>query len=59
MAASIASQRWEKADRLKKERSSESTVGTTFKRARKAENLAEEIAAKLRKLHDLKDQGKV
>jgi hypothetical protein len=48
-----------KADRLKKGRSSESTVETTLGRAQKAENLADEIATKLRKLHDLKDQGKV
>jgi hypothetical protein len=30
-----------------------------LERARKAEKLADEIAARLKKLHDLKDQGKV
>jgi hypothetical protein len=30
-----------------------------LERARKAEKLADEIAAKLKKLHDLKDQGKI
>jgi hypothetical protein len=55
----FASQRRDKADRLEKERSSDPAVETTLKRARKAEKLADEIAAKLKKLHDLKDQGKV
>jgi hypothetical protein len=55
----FASQRRDKADRLKKERSSESTVETILKRARKAEKLADDIAAKLKKLQDLRNQGKV
>jgi hypothetical protein len=55
----FASQRRDRADRLKRERSSESTVEITLERARKAEKLADEIAAKLEKLHDLQDQGKV
>ncbi len=56
----FASQRWDKADRLKKEeRSFEQTLETTLERALKAEKLADEIAAKLKALHDLKDQGKV
>jgi predicted CopG family antitoxin len=56
----FASQHWHKADRLKKEeRSFERTLETLLERARKAEELADEIAAKLKKLHDLKDQGKV
>ena len=56
----FASQRWDKADRLKKEECSfERTLETTLERARKAEKLADEIAAELRKLHDLKDQGQV
>jgi hypothetical protein len=56
----FASQQWDKADRLKKEeRSFERTLETTLERARKAEKLAGEIAAKLKKLHDLRDQGKV
>ena len=49
----------DKADRLEKERSSESTVETTLGRARKAEKLADDIAAKLKKLQDLRAQGKV
>ena len=56
----FAGQRWDKADRLKKEeRSFERTFETLLERARKAEKLADEIAAKLKKLHDLKAQGKV
>jgi hypothetical protein len=55
----FASQRRDKANRLKKERSSGSTVETTLKRAQKAEKLADEIAAKLKKLYGLKDQGQV
>lgn len=56
----FASQRWDNADRLKKEeRSFERTLETLIERARKAEKLADEIAAKLKKLHDLKDQGKI
>ena len=56
----FASQRWDKADQLKREeRSFERTLETLIERARKAEKLADEIAAKLKKLHDLKDQGKI
>jgi hypothetical protein len=56
----FASQQWDKADRLKKEeRSFERTLETLLERARKAEKLADEIAAKLKKLHDLRAQGKV
>jgi hypothetical protein len=56
----FVSLQWDKADRLKKEeRSFERTLETLLERARKAEELADEIAAKLKKLHDLKDQGKV
>ena len=56
----FASQQWDKADRLKKEeRSFERTLETFIERARKAEKLADEIAAKLKKLRDLKAQGKV
>ena len=56
----FASQQWDKADRLKKEEPSfERTLEILIERAQKAENLADEIAAKLEKLHDLKDQGKV
>ena len=56
----FASQQWDKADRLKKEeRSFERTLETLIERARKAEKLADEITAKLKKLHYLKDQGKI
>ena len=56
----FASQQWDKADRLKKEeRSFERTLDILLERARKAEKLADETAAKLKKLHDLKDQGKI
>jgi hypothetical protein len=56
----FASQQWDKADRLKKEeRSFERTLETLIERARKAETLAGETVAKLKKLHDLKDQGKI
>jgi hypothetical protein len=56
----FASQHWHEADRLKKEeRSFERTLETHLEGARKAEKLADEIAAKLKKLHDLKDQGKI
>ena len=55
-----ASQQWDKADRLKKEeRSFERTLEALLERALKAERLADEIAAKLKKLHDLKNQGKI
>jgi hypothetical protein len=47
------------ADRLEKERSFEQRAETAIKRAQKAENLIEEIAAKPQKLRDLKDQGNV
>ena len=59
----FASQQWGKADRLKKkeeeERSFERTLETLLERARKAEKLADGTAAKLKKLHGLKDQGKI
>jgi hypothetical protein len=56
----FASQQWDKADRLKKEEPSfEWTLETLVGRARKAEKLADEIEAKLKKLQDLRDQGKV
>jgi len=37
----------------------ERTLETHLEGARKAEKLADEIAPKLKKLHDLKDQGKI
>ena len=55
----FAGQRREKADRLAKERSLEPTVKATVERARKAENLADDIATKLKKLQELRDQDKI
>jgi hypothetical protein len=56
----FASLQWDKADRLKKEeRSFERTLESTLERAQKAEKLADEIETKLKKLHDLKDEGRV
>ena len=56
----FASQQWDKADRLKKEEPSfKRTLETLIERARKAERLAAEITAKLKKLYDLKNQGKI
>ena len=56
----FASQHWHEADRLKKEeRSFERTLETHLEGARKAEKLTDGIASKLKKLHDLKDQGKI
>jgi len=55
----FASHQWDKADRLKKEeRSFERTLESFIEKARKAEKLADEIAAKLKKLHDLKDPAR-
>ena len=55
-----ANQQWDKADQLRKEeRSFERTLDALLERAQKAEKLADEIEAKLEKLHDLKDEGKV
>ena len=55
----FASQRRDKAERLKKGDAAEQMVATVVERAQKAEKLADEIAAKLKRLHDLRDQGKV
>ncbi len=55
----FASQRRDKAERLKKEDAPEQMATTILERARKAEKLADGIAAKLEKLHNLKHQGKV
>ena len=57
----FAGKQWDKADQLRKEekRSFERTLDALLKRAQKAEKLADGIAAKLEKLHDLKDEGKV
>jgi hypothetical protein len=55
----FSSQRRDKAERLKKEGAAEQMVATVVERAQKAEKLADEIAAKLKRLQDLRDQGKV
>ncbi len=55
----FASQRRDKAERLKKGDVAEQMVATVVERAQKAEKLADEIAAKLKRLQDLRDQGKV
>ena len=56
----FASQQWDEADQLKKEeRSLERTLETFIARASKAEKLAAEITGTLKKLHGLKDQGKI
>jgi len=55
----FASQRRDKAERLKKGDADEQMVATVVERAQKAEKLADEIAAKLKRLQDLRDQGKV
>ena len=55
----FASQRRDKAERLKKGDVAEQMVATVVERTQKAEKLADEIAAKLKRLHDLRDQGKV
>jgi hypothetical protein len=58
----FASQRRDKAEQLKKGDAgdaAEQMVATVVERAQKAEKLADEIAAKLKRLQDLRDQGKV
>jgi len=49
-----------KAERLmQQDGPSPTKAGVILERAQKAESLANDIAAKLEKLHDLRDQGKV
>jgi hypothetical protein len=55
----FASQRRDKAGRLKQEDEDERTAATISGRTQKAEMLDDEIAAKLRKVQDLKRQGNV
>jgi hypothetical protein len=55
----FASQRRDKPERLTKNSSSQTARDAALKRAQKAESLANDIAGKLEKLHDLRDQGKV
>jgi hypothetical protein len=55
----FARQRRDKAERLTKNSSSQTAADAARKRAQKAEALADDIAGKLEKLHDLRNQGKV
>ena len=55
----FARQRRHKAERLTQGGSSQTTAEAILERAQKAESLANDIAAKLEKLHDLRDQGKI
>ena len=49
-----------KAERLThQDGSSRRTAEVILERAQKAESLANDVAAKLKKLHDLRDQGKI
>jgi hypothetical protein len=52
-------QRRQKAKQLTRSGSSQSTVEAALERAQQAESLANDIAAKLKKLHNLRNQGKV
>jgi hypothetical protein len=49
----------QRAERLSRDRSSGEKVESISERARKAETLADEIAAKLKKLQELEEQGKI
>ena len=55
----FAGKQRDKADQLRKEeeRSFARALDALLERAQKAEKLADEIEAKLEKLHDLKDEG--
>jgi hypothetical protein len=55
----FAQQRRDKGDQLTKDRPARVTMEAALERAQKAESLTNGIAAKLKKLHDLRDQGKV
>jgi hypothetical protein len=55
----FARQRRQQAERLTNNSSSKTAADAALKRAQKAEALADDIAGKLKKLHDLRDQGKV
>jgi hypothetical protein len=49
----------QRSERLSRDRSSGKTVESPSERARKAETLADEIAAKLEKLQEIEEQGKI
>jgi hypothetical protein len=55
----FARQRRQKAEQLTKNSSSKTAADAALKRAQKAEALADDIAAKLEKLDDLRGRGKV
>ena len=55
----FARQRRSKAERLTRDGSPYTTVKALLEREQKAESLANDIAAKLEKLHDLREQGKM
>ena len=55
----FAHQRRQKAEQLTKKGLSEGSADAARKRAQKAEALADDITAKLAKLHDLRNQSKV
>jgi hypothetical protein len=55
----FARQQRDTAERLTNDSSSKTAADAALKRAQKAEALADDIAAKLEKLDDLRDQGKV
>lgn len=54
-----ARQRRDKAEQLTKDSSSQIAADATLTRAQKAESLADNIAGKVKKLQDLREQGKV
>ncbi len=54
----FAGQRRQKAEQLTKNRSSQAAVKAALERAQKAESLADDIAAKLKKLHNLRNERK-
>ena len=55
----FAHQRRDKAEQLTKDSSSQRVADVTLTRAQKAESVADDIAAKVKKLQDLREKGKV
>jgi hypothetical protein len=54
-----ARQRRDKVEQITKDRSSPTSADATLKRAQKAESLVDNIAAKVKKLLELREPGKV
>ncbi len=54
----FAGQRRRKAERLTENGSSQAAVEAALERAQKAESLADDVTAKLKKLHDLRNEGR-